>query len=92
MIKTPAIKVIIPGTDEITSIRNTKPEIKSIQLAKSFRNPRKDFAIKKKAQIISTFVGKFNWELNIKNSPDKVSIAPSILTSMFFKSHCHLKM
>jgi hypothetical protein len=68
------------------------PVRKSIQLAKSFNIPKLALINKSIPNIIRSVVGILIPAPNIKISPPMKSIAPKILTSIFFKSSCYLKI
>ena len=69
----------------------TNPEEKSIQLAKSLNMPKNDFIKRIIPNINKIIEGIFIPAPNNKVRPERRSIAPRILTSMFFKSCFYLK-
>jgi hypothetical protein len=69
-------------TSKTIESKRTIPVIKSIQLGKLFRKPRRDFAIKRNPKKTKTEVDK---PLPIKRSATPIkSISPKIFTNIFF--------
>ncbi len=89
---TPKIIKITKGIVKNVEIIRIIPHIKSIQLPKSFKNPKKDFAIKIIPKIIKIKLGNMFVELSINAIAVITSIPPNILISMFFKLECPLKI
>lgn len=71
---------------------NTAPESKSTQLPNSLNIPKKDFATSIIPKTNKRVDGSLNPAPNNKISPAIMSTAPRILTSIFFKPKCYLKM
>lgn len=80
------------GIAIIIDIRKNNPHKKSIQLAKSFNNPKQDFASKIIPKKIIIWFGSENSAPNKRINPAIKSNNPSILTSIFFKSNYPLKI
>ena len=76
----------------IADNRRITPQEKSIQLAKSFGNPKKDLIKRTIPKIKKTIFERFTHIPNIKINPASKSITPRDLTNMFFKPNYSLKI
>ena len=84
--------LITEGRTTIEDKNKKIPQRKSIQLPKSFSNPRKDFTIKIIPNGIKNVSESFVPAPNRRINPTTISIAPKILTNMFFKPKNPLKI
>ena len=91
-IKTIKINLIINGIGKNATKIKTTPVRKSIQLAKSLRKLINDLAKRTIPKTMNNFEGSSVKRLRASIPPDNKSIAPKILTSMFFKPRYYLKI
>jgi hypothetical protein len=87
------VHIIIGITNKEDRMR-TNPQTASIQLAKSFNNPKSDFAniiIPKTNKNVEETLKPTSPVPNNKINPANISTTPRILTSMFFKLKLYLK-
>ena len=84
--------LIISGIVIIADNKRITPQEKSIQLAKSFGNPKKDLTKRTIPKIKKTICERLVHAPKIKINPAKISIPPSALTNMFFKPNYSLKI
>ena len=80
------------GIEILADNKKNTPQQRSIQLPISLNIPTKDFAMRIIPKTISRKKGNFTPAPNIRIIPANTSIAPKILTSMFFKPKNDLKM
>ncbi len=86
------IAIRIFGIKIIIEIKKVIPPKKSIQLGKSFSNPKEALTSKIIPKTKSILWEIFEEMLKIKTNPAIKSIPPNILTNMFFKLNTPLKI